>query len=326
MLVALDEKDRIVNTLELASSDFTDLSDVFLRCPACKSQVRLKHGQIKLPHFAHVSLDACQSFSENESVQHLTLKKRLYHWFKADHQKVEVEYFLSELNQTPDLLVNDRIAIEIQCSPLSVKRLGERTETYRAHGYQVIWLMGRDLWLSDKMTVLKENLTYFSENAGFYYWELDLTQACLRLKSMIHQDLTGKIYYHTQTFDFGTSDLLEILRSPFQAQRMKKLAVPELKNLPEFIARQLYFQNPKWLKIQEKYYVNGENLLLTGEFPVKLAPLGLNPLTVKFDGVLVPDFCQIPSEASLIVNSYYQLFLAKFDGKTVYPPAFYKKI
>ena len=146
MLVALNETEKIINLLDLVNTDLVDLEEAFLRCPACKSQVRLKNGRVKMPHFAHVSLAACQYVSENESLQHLTLKNRLYHWFKQTDQ-VKIEHFLPTLQQTPDLLVNERIAIEIQCSPLSIQRLRERTETYRSHGYTVLWLMGKDLWL-----------------------------------------------------------------------------------------------------------------------------------------------------------------------------------
>lgn len=144
MLVALNETENIVNLLELNPTYLADLARQFLRCPACKSQVRLKNGRIKTPHFAHVSLATCQYYSENESLQYLTLKKRLYHWFKQTEQ-VEIEHFLPDLQQTPDLLVNKTLAIEIQCSHLSIQRLRERTEMYRANGYTVLWLMGKDL-------------------------------------------------------------------------------------------------------------------------------------------------------------------------------------
>lgn len=68
MLVALNETENIVNLLELNPTYLADLARQFLRCPACKSQVRLKNGRIKTPHFAHVSLATCQYYSENESL------------------------------------------------------------------------------------------------------------------------------------------------------------------------------------------------------------------------------------------------------------------
>lgn len=220
MIVEVNEAEQIINLLEFSKSDLTELVGQFLRCPACKSQVRLKNGHVKMPHFAHVNLAACQYYSENESLQHLTLKKRLYHWFKQTEQ-VKIEHFLPELQQTPDLLVNETIAIEIQCSHLSIQRLRERTETYRAHGYTVLWLMGKDLWLGQHLTQLKQQLLYLTQNAGFYYWELDLQREKIRLNYLCHEDLIGRLHYLQREFSFDVGNLLEVLRTPFAASSAK---------------------------------------------------------------------------------------------------------
>ncbi|GAB2021783.1 competence protein CoiA [Pseudolactococcus yaeyamensis] len=320
MLVALNEIEEIVNLLALSTTDLADLTRQFLRCPVCKSQVRLKNGHVKIPHFAHVNLANCQYYSENESLQHLTLKKRLYHWFKQTEQ-VKVEHFLPELQQTPDLLVNDQIAIEIQCSHLSIQRLRERTETYRAHGYTVLWLMGKDLWLGQNLTTLKRQLLYLSQNAGFYYWELDLQREKLRLNYLCHEDLTGRLHYLKREFTFGVGSLLQVLRTPF-ASTSEKLTVQLSQDIQTFIMRQLYYQSPKWLQIQEKYYQNGQNLMTVKNFPIQLYPIGLNILTYQFEGIIKPDFCQTTSDISV----YYHHFLDYPQHDVVYPPGFYAKV
>ncbi|XOQ36537.1 MAG: Competence protein CoiA [Lactococcus sp.] len=319
MLVAVNEAEQIINLLEFSKSDLTELVGQFLRCPACKSQVRLKNGHVKMPHFAHVNLAACQYYSENESLQHLTLKKRLYHWFKQTEQ-VKIEHFLPELQQTPDLLVNETIAIEIQCSHLSIQRLRERTETYRAHGYTVLWLMGKDLWLGQHLTQLKQQLLYLTQNAGFYYWELDLQREKIRLNYLCHEDLRGCLHYLQREFSFDRGNLLEVLRTPFAASSAR-LTNQLSFDMPAFIKRQLNYQNPKWLRIQEKYYQNGQNLMTVDQFPLKLYPIGLNVLTHQFEGVIKPDFCQITSD----ISRYYHHFLAYPQDDGVYPPGFYAR-
>ncbi|PCS03558.1 hypothetical protein RU85_GL000916 [Lactococcus garvieae] len=128
MLIALDKDGKTINLL-----DSTSINGPFY-CPACKTALRLKKGKIKIPHFAHVSLQNCDSWSENESAQHLGLKLSLYQWFK-EKEKVELEKYVPEIKQTADLLVNDKLAIEIQCSPLSLQRLEERTVSYKEMGY-----------------------------------------------------------------------------------------------------------------------------------------------------------------------------------------------
>jgi len=315
MLTALDSEGNFVNLLENVPE-----KGAFI-CPACKGKLRLKCGKIKRPHFAHVSLQNCAVWSENESAQHLGLKAALYQWFQASGCKVEIEKYLSDLQQTPDLLVDDRIAIEVQCSHLSIARLRERTENYRAHGFQVIWLMGRDLWLTHQLTSLQRDLIYFSENCGFYFWELDLAQKELRLKSLLHQTLRGKLIYLERAFDFGEGNLLNILRLPFAAQKLQSLIVPADRNLQAFIRQQLYFRVSHWMAFQEQFYAAGKNLLTEDLtcFP-SAVPIGLSALT----GEISQDFCQIPHDLSNYYRNFQEYF-RKNKSNTAYPPAFYKR-
>ena len=112
MLSALDENGRLVSLLDgiPANQNFV--------CPACRSAVRLKNGKVMRPHFAHVSLDKCDFYSENESSEHLQLKAALYHAVSRTEQVV-VEKVLPDLHQVADLFVNDNLALEVQCSRLS---------------------------------------------------------------------------------------------------------------------------------------------------------------------------------------------------------------
>ncbi|GEB08982.1 Competence protein CoiA [Lactococcus lactis subsp. lactis] len=71
MLTAIDENGQVVNLLEIEVKELT--GKYF--CPSCKSELFIKNGEIKMPHFAHKSLKACDLWLENESEQHLGLKK-----------------------------------------------------------------------------------------------------------------------------------------------------------------------------------------------------------------------------------------------------------
>ncbi|RZI48934.1 competence protein CoiA [Lactococcus kimchii] len=317
MLTAFDENKKLINLLENRPES---LKGKYF-CPACRSELSLKNGAIKTPHFAHKSLQACDLALENESAQHLGLKKELYEWFKQD-EKVEIERYLPALNQRPDLLVNDKIAIEIQCSYLSLKRLKERSENYRQHGYRVLWLMGKDLWMQERLTELQKNLLYFSENRGFYYWELDLEKQKLRLKSLIHEDLQGHLLYLTDEFSFKKAPLLSLLRRPYQRQKLQSITVPKGQSSERFIRQQLFHRSAKWLKIQEIYYQKGENLLTKNFQKSFFAPPGLNLLTVSKLELPSVNFCQITQN----ISEYYQNFWENFTEKyteNLYPPRFY---
>ena len=99
------------------------------------------------------------------------------------------------------------------------KVLKERSEGYRSQGYQVLWLLGEKLWLKERLTRLQEGFLYFSQNMGFYVWEVDKEKQLLRLKYLIHQDLRGKLHYQIKEFPYGHGGLLEILRLPYKKQK-----------------------------------------------------------------------------------------------------------
>ena len=111
MFVARDAKGKLVNALE------KDVTKQAYTCPACGGGLRLRQGQSIRTHFAHESLRDCMAIFENESPEHLGNKEALYHWVKKDSQ-VALEYAIPEIQQIADVLVNEKLALEVQCSPI----------------------------------------------------------------------------------------------------------------------------------------------------------------------------------------------------------------
>ena len=105
------------------------------------------------------------------------------------------------MKQRPDLLIG-KIAIEIQCSPLPIKRLVERTETYQTHGYQVVWILGERLVPKDKLTQLTKQFLYFSESLGFYLWSANKKQERIELLCHIEESQCQQFYRRKQSWDF----------------------------------------------------------------------------------------------------------------------------
>ena len=241
----------------------------------------MRQGSSVRTHFAHKSLKDCEYSSENESPEHLANKESLYHWLKKEAE-VQLEYPFPELKQIADVFVNGNLALEVQCSPLPQKLLKERSEGYRSQGYQVLWLLGQKLWLKERLTRLQEGFLYFSQNMGFYVWEIDKEKQLLRLKYLIHQDLRGKLHYQIKEFPYGQDSLLEILRLPYKKQKISHFTVFQDKDICRYIRQQLYYQNPIWMKEQAEAYQKGENLLTYGlkEWYPQIRPL-------------VGEFCQL---------------------------------
>lgn len=116
-----------------------------LVCPGCKQKVIFRKGQHKIAHFAHVRHAEC-GFSEGETTEHLKGKKQLYHWTKQQGWSPQLETYLPQIAQRPDLLLTihgQRVALEFQCSPLSLERMIERNQGYQKLGIRVCWLLGQ---------------------------------------------------------------------------------------------------------------------------------------------------------------------------------------
>ncbi len=310
MFIVKNKTNQLFNILEPIN-----LGDDDYYCPRCSSPVRYRSGKVMRPHFAHVSRKQCRFFTENESAQHLSLKSELYSWL-AGVEQVELEKYLPEINQQADLLVNKRLALEVQCSSLSTSRLQERTQAYREAGYQVLWLLGKDLWLKERLTNLHKQFLSFSMNMGFHLWELDDEKKELRLRYLIHEDLRGKVHCLTKVFPFGEGNLLEILRLPFAKQILSSMTCPMDKDLPRYIAQQLYYKSPKWLALQAEAYGRGENLL------TKTALDWFPHIRLPRSAI---GFAQIKQD----LTSIYQAFddhYAKIENRetqVLYPPAMY---
>lgn len=313
MLVAKNEQNQLVNLLEVENPNKGNY-----RCPACDGAVRLKRGKIVRPHFSHVSLKDCQYHWENESIQHLQLKAHLYRWLQKE-EPVELEKPLPQIGQVADLLVGGRLALEVQCSPLSIDRLRERSVSYRQAGFQVLWLLGKNLWLKDRLTKLQKQFLSFSLNRGFHLWELDLDRRELRLHYLIHEDWKGQVHHLTQSFPFAQQSLLSILRLPFVKQKPQSFRGDMDKDLLNYVAQQLYYRAPKWMKWQAALYQEGENLLtrsLEDFYPQLFLPT--SPI----------GFSQIDRDLTAFYQAFHHYYQMQADKsyQILYPPVFYQKM
>ncbi|HEA3935761.1 TPA: competence protein CoiA [Staphylococcus aureus] len=133
MLVALnEEKERVLATTALRKTQYF--------CPVCGKEVILKRGLKVISHFAHKHLAEQKCFN-NESIKHYKSKLILAQMIQQQGCKVEIEPFLKEIKQIPDILINNKYVIELQYSPISYKQILQRTEGLKKMGYKVSWLL-----------------------------------------------------------------------------------------------------------------------------------------------------------------------------------------
>lgn len=165
MIIALNDNQQYVRATDASKNQ------QFI-CPGCKEKVILKSGDIKQKHFAHYSKSTCETFSENETTQHLAGKLQL----AAQLQQfgdIKIEAVIPEINQRPDLLMQSghrQIAIEYQCSPISQRKLDQRNAGYSSQKIDVIWILGHNYYVKNmtQTTILKflvqGQLTFYLPN------------------------------------------------------------------------------------------------------------------------------------------------------------------
>lgn len=148
MLLAQTEDGRIISLVKVKNKvELEELkkNENFI-CPVCKEKVILKTGTKRIWHFAHAHNTNCGQEFERESDYHLQGKIKLYEWFQNQGFHVELEKYIPEIKQRPDLFFqwkNKTYAIEYQCSKIDLQLLKKRTAVYLQNHITPIWIAGR---------------------------------------------------------------------------------------------------------------------------------------------------------------------------------------
>lgn len=254
VLVAINEKGRTVKSHE------EEKGGVFF-CPCCKSEVILKKGEVKFPHFAHKQLVTCQGASESETLEHIQGKLLVAKNCERFGLSYELEAYLPEINQRADVLIEKKTAIEFQCSSLSIERLKERTEHYQSHGYQVFWVLGEDLGKTNRLTELKKHFLSFNHHLGYHDFRLNVKENKLIIRSYLANHHRGVVMFE-KAYSLNDKSLLDILEcSVYKASFMIDNPLREVALRKQEFAKKLVNCEPSYLKLQEAFYLNNQHLL-----------------------------------------------------------------
>lgn len=258
------------NTIVFADQVNGDIKKDF-RCPGCKRPVFLKQGRKNAAHFSHYSSQACDTFSEGETTEHLSGKKQLYDWWKSCKQTIQLEAYLPELKQRPDLLwvnnCNEKVAIEFQCSSLSMEKMLMRTESYINAGYKVLWIMGKNFHLKEKPTTFQK-LFMMEYDKAFYYMQYDVDKKELQVLSHFQTTAESTLVFKKTIFrpekDILSSmdDLFKRLRYPENKKQMQDYQSMHLNLL-----RASYHRTPAARKFFQAIYENNEDIV---SMPIEL--------------------------------------------------------
>lgn len=143
-------------------------------CPACRREVVLHQGLIRIHHFAHKRLVECR-LGTGETEDHLLTKLSILDALRREANVRELELekrFGSSIADVFALISGMPVAIEIQRSALGLDEIANRTQEYHRLGIAVLWLgiPDGDLGLSKYSPLAWERWCHAAYFGRVYYW------------------------------------------------------------------------------------------------------------------------------------------------------------
>lgn len=253
MLIAQTAAKTTFNCLDYSRDQLRQLRQQPFYCPVCQQPVILKIGHCLQPHFAHQQHADCLA-AEGETAEHLAGKALLGQWCRKQQLKFRYEVYLPALQQRPDLLVyyqTEVIALEFQCSPISVAMIRARTQGYRQAGYRFIWILGQR-YQNHHWTQRQHAFLQYSASWGWFQWQLQVDAKRLFLiHHVTHQGYPQQVCWQANLF----SDLTRIKKPLRQGISYQQCLKESTK-----LYRQLGQAAPALLSVQQSCYLRGHHL------------------------------------------------------------------
>lgn len=223
-------------------------------CPICHEVVIFKNGPKIIMHFAHFAASNCVN-SKGETQNHLRGKQQLFHDLIGQYPLIELEVYLEDIKQRPDLLA-DKLAFEYQCSPITNQRLQERVSGYNSQKIKSIWILGMNYFKQNLHAHSVLRFLRYQKNVGFYLLFLDSVQHCYYLKYRIVQ-INHQLVWKLKKF----SNYQSLVYFMNQLQFIN-YSQTNLITLTQMIENKIQRQDKTLLQLQKICYENRH--LLTG--------------------------------------------------------------
>lgn len=159
MLCARTKEGKQIILAKLPKAQIERLRTTPFFCPECGNAVIVRAGPKVIPHFAHET-DAVCSVRGGEGAYHQKGKLLLYEWLKKQYRTTQLERYLPEIKQRPDIFIelkNRRIAIEFQCATIPASEIRKRTLAYKKIHITSIWILGANRFKRITNTHLRLN-------------------------------------------------------------------------------------------------------------------------------------------------------------------------
>lgn len=165
MYAALNKQGTLTNAWDAIPNDT-------YRCSQCLKPVKLI-SKAKRQFFRHKNL---KHNSVHERLIHQQ-GKQIIAQVLHDHFQVpvELEVFLADIQQRPDILINQKWAVEYQCAKIDVQELTKRVVGYNNKKMANFWILGGN-YLSSSINSNHLKFLTYNEKWGYYLLLLDSQQ------------------------------------------------------------------------------------------------------------------------------------------------------
>jgi competence protein CoiA len=169
-------------------------------CPACQSEVRVRQGIVRQPHFYHPQTTPCAL--HGKSLTHLQIQYALQRMLASE--RVHLEHPFPSIGRIADVMwPAQKIVFEVQVSPISGAEVRARCRDYTQAGYQVVWILHDRRFNRFRITAaeiaLRFSPHYFTNiNAlgkGFFYDQY----AFFRFKRSLHRSKRFLVHFKRPT-------------------------------------------------------------------------------------------------------------------------------
>ncbi|WP_251547048.1 competence protein CoiA [Limosilactobacillus caecicola] len=164
MKIAVNESGQLVNAHNLQTGEK-------YYCPQCHAQmiVRTRGGKNFFAHYQTLSN------LHGQTDEHLIGKRQIFQWARQNGWAPQMEPYLSDIKQRPDILItvsHQLIALEFQCSPLTLQQIRSRNNGYRSLGIGVIWFLGSPYRRRLQSAKIAEFTQNYHGKPVLYFWNV----------------------------------------------------------------------------------------------------------------------------------------------------------
>ncbi len=203
----------------------------------------------KLPFFKHFY----QVKGTGEKEEHYQSKQLLCTALKANGINAEVEVPLFDQQLRADVLVENKLAFEVQCAPLSEKEFNHRHSLYEKLSIKDIWIVGQRHYLKNKINRSKEIFLRYSPRWQWYYLEINPFSCVITLKyNILRAALSSEISYEIKHFSLDEKGIANLFTfTPATKQNIKSSSIQDQKI---YLQKQITQKSKLGLKIAALLY------------------------------------------------------------------------